>query len=494
MSTVDDRGVDADVIVIGCGPVGVMLALRCAQRGLSVIAVDASTEIYPLPRAIGMDAEIQRLFQDAGLLDLVHSVSTPLLGAEFVDRDLERIVGFDLPEGFVGEEGHPPMTMFEQPLLERGLRDAALAAGVDMRLGVRCDAIDQDPDFVTATVSGPNGTARLRGRWLVGADGAKSTVRKLCDIRFVDQGFDQEWLVIDTTLIDADCDLPRVARQVCDPDQVITIVPGHGARRRWEIQFRPGDTADSMLDHDHILGLLSRWVRPDQVEIDRTAVYRFHALVADRFAAGRVFLAGDACHQMPPFNGQGMNTGMRDAENLAWKLALVARGVAGPALLDTYEQERHPHAEAQVLHSADAGRLIDALAAGDDFDTAAGYGGGRPFPHLETGVRVGEHRSLGRPLPQPTIDGVRLDDRLGDSFALVCAQEPSMSADTVATWRRLGASTVVVDDPALAAIAAPGQTIVVRPDRYVAAVTDDLDATSAALAALLHLTDEQDDP
>lgn len=485
---------DADVVVVGCGPVGVLFGLRSVQRGLSVIAVDASTEVFPLPRAIGMDSEIQRLFEDAGLGDLVRSVSTPLGGAEFVDADLERIVGFDLPDGFVDENGHPPMAMFEQPLLERGLRAAAADAGVDLRLGVRCTGLDQDDEGVTISLDGPDGVTSLRSRWVVGADGASSTVRPLIGRCFDDLDFDQEWLVVDTTLLDDTVDMPRVARQVCDPDRVITIVPGHRDRRRWEIQFQPGDTRDSMLDPDRIRALLSSWVRPDQVSIDRAAVYRFHALVADRFRTGRVFLAGDACHQMPPFNGQGMNTGLRDAENLSWKLALVAQGACDDGLLDTYDAERRPHAAGQVAHSADAGRLIDALAQGMDFDTAAGYGGGRPFPHLEGGIRVGDHPAVGHPMPQPTVDGTPLDRLLGNGFALLSTSPLEIDAATATTWDRLGGSIVVVDDPAVAAIARPDQVIVVRPDRYVAAVADDVAETTRALADHMCVVTPADHP
>jgi len=183
----------------------------------------------------------------------------------------------------------------------------------------------------------------LEARGLVGGDRASSTMRGLVGIDLVDHGYDEEWLVLDTTLLDPACVLSTVARQVCDPARVITFVPGHRDRRRWEIRLNPGETAEELLEGQRIAELLSPWGNADQLRVDRAAVDRFHALVAETFRRGPVFLAGDAAHQMPPFNGQGRNSGMRDAENLAWKPALVADGTAGDGLLDTYDIERRPY-------------------------------------------------------------------------------------------------------------------------------------------------------
>lgn len=469
-----ELAVDADVIVVGCGPVGVMTALRCAQRGLSVIAIDQSTEIFPLPRAIGMDEEIQRLFQNAGLLAELRSVSSAVLGAEFVDADGTRLVGIDLPDGTVGPNGHPPMIVFDQPALEAALRKAAGEAGVHFELGVRADTYDESPEGVALTISDPSGEQRrLRGTWLVGADGARSTIRRLAGIDFVDQGFDQEWIVVDATLLDPQCALPTIAQQVCDPERVVTFVPGHDTRRRWEIRLDEGESGEELANDEHLAELLSPWAQPEQLTIDRCAVYRFHALVAEGFRAGAVFLVGDAAHQMPPFNGQGMCSGMRDAENLSWKLAAVARGVASDALLDTYDTERRPHAGEQVQHAADVGRLIDALSKGEDASTEAGYGGGRDFPHIEDGLVFGDHPAVGHPLPQPTIGGEPLDGLLGAGWALLIAPGVELSSLS-GMWDRLGARAVELSHPELDALRPHGETILVRPDRYVAAVTTDL--------------------
>lgn len=459
---------DADLVVVGCGPVGLMAAIRAAQHGLSVAAVDRLTEVYPLPRAIGMDDEIQRLFATAGMLDGLHRCSTPMPGAEFQDRYGTRVVGYDLEPGSVGPHGHPPVVAFDQPSLERLMQAHARAVGVDLRLGVEVVGLSN------TTVHTDAGT--ITGRWVLGADGASSFVRKHLDIALEDQGFDEPWVVTDTTLLDPDLPLPRNCIQHCDPARVVTFVPGHGTRRRWEFQLQPGETHDEMSTHERVAELLAPWGTAAELQIDRVAVYRFHATVAERFRVGDVFIAGDAAHQMPPFNGQGMCAGMRDADNLAWKLAAVAAGQADPTLLDSYDVERRPHARGQVEHAADAGRLINAIAHGGEAALEAGYGGGRSFPHLEAGCVTGAHRRVGYPFPQPIVDGMGYDRTLGDGWAAVTTVEdrPDLPA---------GVRAVDADPAWFPGLVESGITVLVRPDRYVAAVTDDPTSAVRALAA-----------
>ena len=471
------KNCDADVIVVGCGPVGVMLALRCVQRGLSVTAIDQSTEVFPLPRAIGMDEEIQQLFESAGLLEELRDHSTPMLGAEFANADGERVVGIDLPDGTVGSLGFPLMVAFDQPGVERFLRAAAIEAGVDMRLGVGAQSIEDRADGVAVEVSGPMGPSTLTCRWLVGADGARSTVRALRGLTLIDQGFDQTWLVVDTTLLDPGLPLPIVTRQLCDPDRIGTIVPGHGTRRRWEFRLKPDETSEQVLEGEFVARLLSPWGSPEQLQVDRAAVYRFHATVADRFRDGPVFIAGDAAHQMPPFNGQGMCSGMRDAENLAWKLAMVANGAAGDELLDSYDTERRPHVTKQVEHAVDAGMLIDAIAHDGEAALESGYGQ-RPFPHLERGVIDGDNGTVGRPLPMPVGDRA-LISAVGKSWTLLTCD---VDVEVPAIWADIGAAVARVPADAYPGLVEPGMTMIVRPDRYVAAVSADLAGASRRLA------------
>lgn len=485
MSEAEHDEDDIDVLVVGGGPVGMVTGLLCAQRGFSVRLLERATEIYDLPRAIVMDDEIQRVFQNAGLIDGLRAITTPLAGAEFVSVDGERIVGAELPLDAGWPLGHHPNVTYYQPELEAFLRDAAERAGVDIQLGVEVGQISQDADSITVEALGPDSADQVhRASWLVAADGASSSVRKQLGIAFIDQGYDQDWLVLDVRLERPVPSLPRFVQQVCDPDRPTTFVVGHADYRRWEFQLQPGESRDEMLEPARIWQLLDGWLTPDDAELVRAVVYRFHATVAETMRDGRVFLAGDAAHQMPPFLGQGLCSGVRDAANLAWKLRLAADATGSGQLLDTYGDERLPHAAGVVAHAVDTGRLIDELSGRVPKNTGidAAYGGGRPFPHLTTGLLHGDHPAVGRQVHQPVIDGTPLDDLLGDGFAIVV--DDARTAGSVRDdWSGLA---TIVEVPAGTLPTLPqGGAVIVRPDRYVAAVATDATELGAATAALL---------
>jgi 3-(3-hydroxy-phenyl)propionate hydroxylase len=474
---------DPDVVIVGGGPVGVMTAILLASKGFGVRVLEREPEVYDLPRAIVMDDEIQRVFQGAGLIDGLRAITTPLRGAEFVTPQGERIIGVEIPDGIDFSLGHHPTVTYYQPELEAFVRGAAVDAGVDLCLGVAVTGVDQHAGGVTAHTDAGSQAAR----WLVAADGASSPIRKSLGIRFVDQGFDQDWLVLDVRLRRPVPTLSPFVQQICDPARPVTYVVGHGDYRRWEFQLQPGETRDEMVADARVWELLEPWLTADDAELVRAVVYRFHATVADSMRAGRVFLAGDAAHQMPPFLGQGLCSGVRDAANLAWKLRLVDDGVADDSLLDTYGSERLPHAAGVVAHAVDTGRLIDELSgrAPASTDLNAAYGGGRPFPILEHGVRVGDHPAVGRQMPQPTIDGRPLDELLGPGFAVIVDGDDLVDAAT-ARWGDL-ASIVVVPIGTMPLTLPPGGAVIVRPDRYVAAVAHDAAEFASSSDALFHL-------
>lgn len=455
---------DAQVIVVGFGPVGATLAGLCARRGLRTMALDRATEIYPLPRAAHCDGEIVRILQELGCASEIVAAMVQNEGMDFLDADREVLLRFDSPAE--SPLGWPASVLFHQPGFEEPLRRAVLAAGVDARLGVGVADVRELDDHVEVDLD--DGTT-LRAAWVVGCDGARSMVRSVVGTELDDLQFEEPWLVLDLFLKEPIESLPRRAYQVCDPARPHTLVPMPFPRFRFEFMLLPGESAADVDRPDVIRTLLSSWIDPDLVELERSAVYTFHGLVAERWRHGRVLLAGDAAHQMPPFLGQGMCSGMRDAANLAWKLAAVERDGAPEAVLDTYQAEREPHVRSIIEAAVSFGRIIcttdAAVAAERDAGLrAAGSGGDQPpLPGLGSSPLVGV--SGGGLAPQPQVDGRLLDDVVGPHWTVV-TREP-LEGDLAAWWDERACRFDLRAHPELAGLLGDDEAVVVRPDRYV---------------------------
>lgn len=475
----------ADVIVVGFGPVGCTLAGLLARRGVRVIVLERDLDLFPLPRAAHFDGEIARIVQELGCMDhLVASVRVNE-GMDFLTADREVIIS--MRGSALSAAGWPPSTMFHQPGFERTLRAATVAHGADVRLGAEVVGIDDTGESVTVRLADGS---ELTAGWVVACDGARSTARRLLGTTIDDLQFEEPWLVLDLVLHEGTPEPSSLALQVCDPARPHTLVPMPVPRFRFEFMLLPGEDAAWIQQPEVIDELLSAWVDPAGVTVERAAVYTFHGLIADEWRQGRVLLAGDAAHQMPPFLGQGMCSGMRDAANLAWKLDAVVHG-ADPALLDTYQAERAPHVRSIVEAAVGFGRLIcttDAEAARRR-DTAmlaaraqAGPGGGTregtPMPPLTPGPMV--LAGGGKAAVQVHLSTGRFDDVVGQRFAVVARHRHLLDSDAAADWAVLGAALLHADDePELARLLdlaggdlAGGDVAVVRPDRYLLAVGD----------------------
>ena len=453
--------ITTDVMILGGGPVGCFLATVLNDMGVSNVVVDRDVVPYQLPRAIVMDDEILRACHDHGLGDWLQKNTENLERADFLGPTGEVVIGSDIPP--LGLQGVPPVVVHYQPELDTMLRAEAEKRGSVVKWGRTATAVVDHGDHVVTTL---DNAEMVQSRWYVACDGASSWTRKTLGLTLEDLRFDQEWLVVDIELNEgAEVDLPLGVRQYCNTDRPFTYVKGVRRFRRWEFQVQEHEDAAALNTEAGLWNLLSSMVLPHQARIVRSAVYRFHAVVAPHMQKGNIFLAGDSAHQTPPFAGQGLNSGMRDALNIAWKMAFVKRGLMGERVLDTYTEERAPHVRSTIAHAVDMGRLIDQLAGrvSHGVDVESGYGGTRPAPHLESGVVCGEDPRVGHQFwYHPEVS--KAVSTNGASFAVVSAV-PLELPDSL---QQLRAINVVAPETVGDAYA-----LVVRPDRYVASVAND---------------------
>ena len=340
-----------DVAVVGLGPVGAALAALLGGRGLRVVALERETAPHGLPRAAHLDGHALRVLAEAG----APAAGRPLDGFDLVDRRGRLLLRGRPAEA--SPAGAPAGLLIHQPTVERALR-ARLAAlpSVSVRLGHAVEQAAEADGAVRVAGSGPDGPFAVRAALCVGCDGARSRIREAVEAALVGSGFEQAWLVVDVVLR-RDVALPDRLLQIADPARPTTYVPFADPRRRWEFQLRPGEDAEGATRPGAVRAFLAPHVDPDAVEVERAAVYTFHDLVADRWRRGRLVLAGDAAHQTPPFLGQGLGAGLRDARTLVPLLAAVVGG-APLETLDGYEAERRPHVEAVIRQAVRLGRLV----------------------------------------------------------------------------------------------------------------------------------------
>lgn len=476
------------MVICGLGPVGQLVALLLAQRGVRTLAFDRELEPFALPRAAVIDDEVLRIFQSVGLDDAVLAQAQVQPGASIVTAAGRPVEVF---RARTGRLGHPPLVSINQPAMERTML-AALAqrATVEVRRGLTLDTIDCRADRVDvrARPTAGGGSELISARWLVGCDGASSQVRTHLQIPFEGRTAPKRWIVVDA-LVDrplAKVPHPHFVGRADRPAVTLPMSPG---RHRWEWMLHPGEDAAPHLQPDALRRAIAEWLDGEQAEIERAVVYTFHTRMAERWRHGRVLLAGDAAHLMPPFAGQGFSSGARDAGNLAWKLADVLDG-APRSLLSSYERERRPHVAAMqrlanlmgafvqstsplrvrvrdaCLHAIDDTRLQRLLAENV-----------KPLPTYRDGAfatrpaRVPGRRTVGTLFPQRD----RLDDRLGSGWSIVALKAPAAAHDAgipvvhpgrEADWLRTHHVTWAL----------------LRPDRYVFACGRPVDLDSALQA------------
>ncbi|CAN5216783.1 bifunctional 3-(3-hydroxy-phenyl)propionate/3-hydroxycinnamic acid hydroxylase [soil metagenome] len=510
----DQQRSDFQVVVIGHGPAGVVAASLLGDKGIRTLAIDRQHDVYDKPRAIAIDHEILRLLDNLGAAERVLPFIAPFPASQHFGANGQLIRRIDM----VAEPyplGYTPTMVFTQPPVEEALRAHAESYdSVTVELGTELVGFTQSPDQVTLHLrDDQNATRSVTADYVIACDGASSATRQQLGIAFEDLVFDEPWLVVDLQVNhDALGKLPQTAAQFCEPTRPTSFIIGPGNHRRFEIMLLPGEDPREMEEPAQVWRLLARWITPDDATLWRSASYRFHALVAERWRSGRIFLAGDAAHQQPPFIGQGMCQGVRDVGNLVWKLEHVLGGQSSAALLDTYGEERSEHVRQLTGRIKAIGHIIcerdPAAAHARDLRILA-EGGGQPrtvtrqeiVPPLSKGLlSFPLQPAHGTLFPQPWIRTAtgrqRLDVVAGTGWRLVLDARHALDlpSDVQADLRKLGvrpirigaSDTLVEDDGVLAAwFDRHGcRAAIVRPDHYVFGVADDTGALRNMLTEL----------
>lgn len=537
-STVEGDGRTTDVVIVGAGPVGLLIANYLGSQGISVVVLERMDALIDYPRGVGMDDECLRSFQAVGLVENVLPHTTPFHWLRFVTGKGRTLAAL---EPGTDEFGWSRRNGFIQPLVDQVLlQGLARYPNVAVYFSHEVKALSQDDSGVCVTVQANEAGRTIRARYVVGSDGGRSIVRKMLDIPFEGETEPNRWVVVD--LNNDPLATPHAWVYCRHSRPYVSIALPHGIRRLEFMLF--DDEADGDTVPDSILRsmLADAGCDLDRVDIIRARVYTHSGRLAARFRDRRVLLAGDAAHIMPVWQGQGYNSGIRDATNLAWKLALVLKGAAHDSLLDSYEEERRAHAKAMIGLSVMAGKALSitnpiGASLRDAFflllnliPSAKRYIVGmkfKPMPRYRHGALVypngiDMHSPVGtlfiqpRVLPQPSAAPVRLDSVLGDSFAILCwGINPLywMSESSKALWRALGTRLISVwpdtqlayqlaqDDSAVQPIADPtGRlkswfdqhgcgVVFLRPDRFVAALCgpQQIEATTQSLSQALKL-------
>jgi 2-polyprenyl-6-methoxyphenol hydroxylase-like FAD-dependent oxidoreductase len=476
------------VVIVGAGPTGIIAATLLAQYAVPTLILDRWADVYPRPRAVHLDDEIYRVIARLGVADEFAAISRPTLGLRLLDNGSRRsrVLAEFVRDTALSSNGFPQANMFDQPELESLLRaNLKRYDGADLRGDAEVTGVANHGATVRVTF-----TDRTDGRehviaadYVLGCDGANSVVRAQIGSAMRDLNFEQRWLVVDVAS-DADLGQWEGVHQVCDAVRAGTYMRIGASRYRWEFQLLAGESADDF----GTLGTLRPLIAPWTADVDdgdltllRVTEYTFRAQIAEQWRRGNIFLLGDAAHLTPPFIGQGMGAGIRDAMNLAWKLAAVRDGTLTPDVLDSYEQERKPHTRYMIRLALDVGR---AMTGGGRVGTLARrillprlrlIPGLRDrvidstTPALRKSALVDTGRLAGTLCPNPLLpDGRRLDDLLGNGFGAITTAP--LDSDTEAALRRRGVVLVAAcAGGALAKWLHGGRATaaLVRPDRTV---------------------------
>jgi 3-(3-hydroxy-phenyl)propionate hydroxylase len=492
-----------DVAVVGYGPTGATAANLLGQLGLKVVVVERDPDVYNRARAISTDEEVLRVWQSVGLAERLQSDMLPGRPLAFVDADGRAFI----ETAITGRGcGHPSQQFLYQPAVDEVLREGvARFANVDVLLEHECLRIANRGDRVELLLGDLRGDTftRLRASYVIAADGGSSPTRGLLGIGYTGRTYAERWVVIDTKVL-REWDAHDRLRFHCNPERPTVDCPTPLGHHRWEYPVGAGEDEHELVTDAAVWRVLgAQGITSEHVEILRAVVYSHHVRVADRWRVGRVFLAGDAAHAMPPWIGQGMSAGVRDAANLCWKLAAVVRGEAPDSVLDSYEAERKPHVTEVTRRAVMVGRVItERRSAVASFRNHVL----RALTKMPGVLSAGQRRfwipdarytdgffadaanpAVGWQIPQPDIthhgESMPLDDLVGGTWALLYTDALPAGAQA---WQRLGVPALRITDPGLMRwlYDKNADSAVLRPDGFIYAATSSGEPLPAPPAGL----------
>ncbi len=461
-----------DVAIIGLGPTGGTLANLIALGGFSVIILDREKSFYPLPRAVHFDDEVMRVFQTIGIAKSFLNYTIINKGTKFVNSKGKVILDWPRPRK-VTENGWYPSYRFNQPDLEKQLRKklreykrVEIKQNADVK---KVQNINKDYVRILFKNSVDKKMQEVNAKYVIGCDGANSITRKLMGTNMDNLGFTQKWAVVDLILKKNKKNLPDRTIQYSNPNQPATYCRNVGKRRRWEFAIRNNLSNKKVLSEKYIWNFLKPWLKKKEAYLERKTIYTFKSAISRKWRKGRIFISGDAAHLMPPFMGQGMCAGIRDASNLAWKIMKCLENNHDEKLLDTYQSERFTNVKEYIETTMRMGEFINAVESIQITDNITSSTDGIKSmksikPRLGSGLGKKKDKNRGKIFPQfMKKNGKNLDDKFSKNPLLIVSsnikKKISKKLNHIKSINVIGLSKYLESINSYA--------IIVRPDRFI---------------------------
>ena len=459
-----------DVIIVGLGPTGGTLANLLALNGFSILILEREKNLYALPRAVHFDDEIMRVFQTIGITKKFIKNTIVNKGTKFVNSDGKVLLDWPRPKS-ITENGWYPSYRFHQPDLERNLRNRLKTfKKVKLMQNTEVIKIKNNKNLVNLLFKSKNKLRKVYSKYVIGCDGARSTTREQIGSVLDNLGFTQKWAVVDLILRKNKNKLPDRTIQYSNSERPATYCRNVGKRRRWEFAIRDNESEKEILSDKYIWNFLKPWLNPKDAFLERKAIYIFQSAIARKWRKGRIFIAGDAAHLMPPFMGQGMCAGIRDASNLAWKISWCIKNNHNEKFLDSYQTERFSNAKEYIETTMRMGEFVNAVGSENITDNiSSGPGGTKSMqsikPKLGVGLGSNKDKNRGKIFPQLKMkNGETLDDKFSRSPLLLASSKISKKISlkkihSITDKDIKGLSNLLKSYKA--------EAIIVRPDRFI---------------------------